>query len=283
MPHGKHHRYRRNMKTRSCFAIASYLVGILLLHATACAHGAPQGLPLASNVLARLVQRAAHVAKDGKAEKYTYEKRSLLEELNAEAAVMRSTEKLYKVVLIQGWPFSRLIKIQGRELSEAEIRKEDQREQEFRNKIAGRDLSKRAEREAAGITPEVVARYNFKVLSQDLYQNRMTLVLDFTPKASNPENTIPDRIYNRLAGRIWVDDEDAEIAKMDVHLTEDLSLGWLGVLGSLRECHLILERQRLSDAIWVNAKQSLVLVGRKLLKSMRFRAIEESTGFHREP
>ncbi len=270
------------MRGRHYAEVLGYLIGILFLHAVGSAYAASPGLPSSSNLLARIVARAANVAKDSKSGTYTHEKRAVLEELNSESEVSRSTEKLYKVIVVRGWTFSRLIKIQGKELSEAEIRKEDKREQEFNSKIAGRDLSGKSERVTATITPELIARYNFEVLRKDLYQDRKTWVLDFRPKSSNPEKTIPDRIYNRLAGRIWVDDEDAEIAKLDVHLTEDLQLGWLGMLGSLKECHLILERQRMPDAIWVNAKQCAALVGRKLFKSFRFRATEESSGFHRE-
>jgi len=239
-------------------------------------------LPSATNVLNRVIERASHVARDAKDEKYSYAKRTLTQELNSQGEVIQSTEKKYKVLLVLGWPFSRVVQIQGQQLSAAEIRKEDEREQDFNNKLEGRDLKKMREKKEAWIKPELLARFNFNVVSNATYANRQAWVLEFKPKAGAPENTVQDRIYNRIAGLLWIDEEDAEIARLEAHLNEDLSLGWLGMLGSLKTCDLTLERHRMPEGIWVNANQKLLLVGRKLLSTMRYRATEESSGFQRE-
>jgi len=208
---------------------------------------------------------------------------SLVQELNSQGEVIQSTEKKYKVLLIRGWPFSRLVEMQGQQLSEMEMRKEDQKEEEFRKKIAGRDFQKMREKKEAWIKPELLTRFNFNVISNAVYANRQTWVLEFKPKAGGPENTVQDRIYNRIAGCLWIDVEDAEIARIEAHLNEDLSLGWLGMLGSLKTCNLTLERQKMPEGVWVNAKQILLLVGRKIFSTMRYRATEESSGFRHEP
>jgi len=240
-------------------------------------------LPSATNVLNRVIDRASHLARDGNDEKYSYAKRTLTQELNSQGEVIQSTEKKYEVLLVRGWPFARLVQIQGQQLSEADIRKEDEREQQFRSKLEGRDLKKMREKKEAWIKPELLARFNFKVVSNAVYANRQTWVLEFKPKAGAPDNTVQDRIYNRIAGILWIDQEDAEIARVEAHLNKDLSLGWLGMLGSLKTCDLTLERQRMPEGVWVNAKQILLLVGRKLFSTMRYRAAEESSGFQREP
>jgi hypothetical protein len=238
------------------------------------------GLPPATNVLQRVIERAAQVSRGEKNQKYSYSKRSLTEELNSRGEPTHSTEKLYRVELIRGWPFERLVQIQGHELSEEELEKENQREEKFRNRIAGKDLKQRRDRKEAWITPELLARYHFSVISNDVCQNRKALVLAFKPKPNNPETTVEDKLFNRFAGLLWIDNEDAEIAKLDVHLTEDISLGWVGMLGSLKECHLTLQRQRMPEGTWVNSKHTLSIIGRKLLSTMRIRSSEESSGFH---
>ncbi len=242
-----------------------------------------QELPSATNVMARVVERASKVAASEKSEPYCYKKLSIIQELNSKGQVIESTEKKYEVVLIQGWPFSRLVQVQGQKLSETEMRREEQKEQEFRNKAVGRDLKRmRAKREVL-ITPELIDRFNFTVISNALHQGRKILVLEFKPKPNYPENTVQDRIYDRFAGLLWVDTEDAEIAQVEVHLIGDLSLGWLGMLGSLRECNLCLCRQRMPEGVWVNTTQKIFILGRKLLSTIRYRSFEESTDFHRAP
>jgi len=236
-------------------------------------------LPPATNIVQRILERAAQVAQGDTGPKFTYSKRSVTQELNSRNEVVHSTEKKYNVVLIQGWPFERLIQVQGKQLSEAELRKEEQREQTFRNKIAGRELKQRKDRKEAWITPELIGRYRFIVVSNDVCRNRKAFVLAFKPKPGNPDETIEDKICNRLAGLLWVDSEDSEIARLEVHLTDDLSLGWMGMLGSLKECNLTAQRQKMPEGTWVNTKHVLQIVGRKLVSTMRYRSIEESSDF----
>src|SRR5262245_4468197 len=236
-------------------------------------------LPPATNIVQRLLERASQVAQGDTRPKFTYSKRSITQELNSKGEVIHSTEKNYNVVLIQGWPFDRLIQVQGKQLSETELRKEEQREQAFRNKIAGRDLKQRKDRKEAWITPELIGRYHFTVVSNDLCRDRKAFVLAFKPKPGNLEETIEDKICNRLAGLLWVDSEDAEIARLEVHLTGDLSLGWMGMLGSLKECYLTAQRQKMPEGTWVNTKHVLQIVGRKLVSTMRYRSVEESSDF----
>lgn len=258
-------------------------LALALLAPAKCYAASASTSPSAADVMARVVDRAAQVAKTGDTEKYTYVKQSLFEELSVSGAALHSTERTYQVQLIGGWPFSRLIKVQGVELTPADMARENQRERDFRNKLAGRDLDKAARARQPLVLPELIGRYNFTVLSNDTYQARDTVVLQFTPKPANPEATLQDRIYNRLAGCIWVDQQEAEVARLRVHLTEEFSLGWVGMLGSLKQCELSLDRLRMSDGTWVNARHTLLLIGRKLLSPMRYRTTEESSDFHRAP
>ena len=264
------------------YCLTAAFVFLAIQVASSATASVSASLPSATNVLNQVIERASHVARDGNDEKYSYAKRTLTQELNSKDEVIESTEKKYKVLLVRGWSFSRLVQIQGQQLSEAQIRKEDEREQEFRSKLEGRDLKKMREKKEAWIKPELLARFNFNVVSNAVYANRQTWVLEFKPKAGAAENSIQDRIYSRIAGFLWIDQEDAEIARLEAHLKEDLSLGWLGVLGSLNRCDLTLERQRMPGGVWVNAKQTLLLVGRKVFSTVRYRATEESSGFQRE-
>ena len=92
---------------------------------------APQGvsagelLPEPSEVTRRMVERSQTVAQADHGSQYTYQKRSFLQHLDAVGNPLKSEEKLYQVTLIGGFPFKRLVRIQGRELSREELRTED--------------------------------------------------------------------------------------------------------------------------------------------------------------
>lgn len=241
---------------------------------------AAERLPAASDVIQRMIQRAQTIVRNDQGPHYTYGKRSLIEELDAHGKPLRSTERLYQVVLVAGFPFNRLVKVQGRELNAEELKKEQEREERFQQKFTAMDAKKMAARKEAWVTFQLMDRYQFQVRERVIFNNRPTLVLTFKPREEKlPTKTIRDKVLNRLAGTVWVDEEEAETAKLSVNLTETLSLGWFGVLGSLSKCDVSLERQRMPESVWVNAKQALLIHYRKLTATKFFRTTEESSDF----
>jgi hypothetical protein len=268
----------RRVPRAVCWLAAS--VGL----AFSVAHGrAASDFPAASNVIHHVIQRAQQVAESGEEARYTYDKRALLEELDADGRVTKSIEKLYKVVLIGGLPFPKLVKVQGRDLSPAELEKQNKREEKFRQKITQVDVKEKARKKEAWISKELVDKFDFTVTKRESVEGRPTLVLVFVPTAAvTSSKSMEDKVLGRVVGTIWIDEQDFEIAKVETKLRGSLSLGWLGMIGSLSKFDMTLIRQRMPDGAWVNVKQTMWVVARKLFESIRFKNLEESSGFAKE-
>src|SRR4051812_37340595 len=86
---------------------------------------AAENLPTSSNLVARLIERSRLVASVERTNPYTYDKRSVTAELDEKDRVIKSTEKLYKVMLIGGVPFPRLVKVQGKGLTPQQLEREN--------------------------------------------------------------------------------------------------------------------------------------------------------------
>jgi hypothetical protein len=251
-----------------------------LLSCYPCNRGAAAALPAASEVTRRMIERAQAVAQAEQGPQYTYEKRSLLERLDASGQPVSSAEKLYQVTLTCCLPFNRLVKVQGRDLTAEELKKEQDREERFQRQFASTDRQKLVARKEALVTPELLDRYQFTVKERVILRDRPTLVLTFKPREGDlPSGTIQDKLLNGMAGTLWIDEGDADTARLVVNLVEPVSLGWFGWLGSLTRFELSLERQRMPDGVWVNTKQAFLMQCRKLATTLRFRATEESSGF----
>lgn len=243
---------------------------------------AAESLPETSQVLRRMVERSQAVAAAERGPRYLYDKRSVVEELDAQGQTIKSEERLHEVTLIAGFPFNRLVKVQGRELTAEELKKEQRKEERFRQRIASADPKVMAARKEAWVTGALLDRYQFVVQDRVTLSNRATLVLNFRPKTNSvPAKTLRDKLLNRMAGTVWVDEQEAEAVKLEVALKEPVSFGWLGILGSLDRCELALERQRLPEGLWANTRQILLIHGRKLAGALRVRATEQSSGFRK--
>ena len=254
----------------------------VLLSCLPCRGRDAEQLPGASEVTQRVIERSQAVARAAQVPPYTYQKRALRESLDATGRPLTSEEKLYQVTLIEGRPFNRLVKIQGRELSSEESRREDAREAKFRRRFISADAKEPAARKEGVMTPELLGRYQFAVEQRVVLSHRPTLVLTFKPKVENlPSKTVQDKLLNRLAGKLWIDEVDADPARLEASLVEPVSVGWFGMLGSLSRFDVSMERQRMPDGVWINTKQALLIQGRKLTATMRFRSTEESSGFQK--
>lgn len=275
-------RMKRHRQRDGRILVVLIIAGLLSCLVSACPCQAAEDLPSASDVLRRMLERAQAVARDEQGIHYAYEKRSLLAHLDAAGQTVKSEEKLYEVTLVAGYPFNRLVKIGGRELTPEELKRQQRKEERFRQRFTSHNLTNMAARKEAWLTPQLLERYDFAVKERVVLNDRPVLVLTFSPKKGElPENAIADRILNRMAGTVWIDEQDAEAAKLSVNLTDSLSLGWFGMLGSVSRCDLNLERQRMPEGVWVNARQIFQIQCRKLTSTLRFRSTEESRGFRR--
>lgn len=256
------------------------ILGVLSFFLSTDACQAAERLPLASEVLRRMVERAQAVARDELGAHYTYQKRSLLDHMDAEGKTVKSEEKFYEVMLVAGFPFNRLVKIRGRELTPEELKKEQHKQERFQHRFTQQSITNMAARKEAWVTPQLLERYDFAVKKRVVMNDRPALVLTFSPKKGKlPEKAVTDKILNRMAGTLWIDEQEAETVKLAVNLTDSLSMGWFGMLGSVNRCDLSLERQRMPEGVWVNARQILQIQYRKLTSTQRFRSTEESSKF----
>jgi hypothetical protein len=270
------------IKLRRCDAgFPTMLLVVGLLSGLAAQGRVTDPLPSASEVTRRMLEHAQAVAETEQGPQYTYEKRSVLEELNSAGRALTSEEKIYEVRLIRGLPFNRLVRIQGRALTPEESKREDAREEKFQQKFVSADRRKIAARKEALVTPELLNRYDFVVKQRVAISNRPTLVVTFQPKAGDlPSRSVEDKILNRLAGTLWIDEAEADTARVQANLVEPLSMGWFGWIGSLTRCDMSLVRQRMPDGVWVNSRMALFIQCRKLISTQLFRFTEESRGFN---
>jgi hypothetical protein len=269
------------MRPLTFLKIGCGLIGICWLTA---ANASDQTLPNARDVVSAMLERSAMVAGDEKSQPWAYDKVSVTDQLGDDGNVTSTVEKIHRVRVYRGVPFSRLVKIQGQPLSPAELRKEDKREAEFRKRISGRDPGQVASKKEPLIMKDLVDRYRFEVRKRELIDGRPTLQVVF---AIDPEKlvekSLQDRILNRLAGTVWVDEATSEVARLDVYLTRSFSLGILGILGSLSECRFNLTRKPMPDGTWLPHLQETQITARKLSTSVHFRVKERCSNFQPEP
>ena len=236
-------------------------------------------LPSGDQVIRRMMDRSTAMATATNAPAWAYDKRTVMEKLDSDAKVEERTEKLYRVQIIRGMPLSQLVKVEGRDLNEAEIKKENQREAAFQKQLSGRDPKRAVKQRESFITTNLIERFEFKALRREAVGGRQTIVVSFEPKPGKDDGSIQDRLLSRMAGMLWVDEATSDVARLQVQLTKGFSMGLLGVLGSIKECRMNLESKPMTDGTWLPEKTTMSISARMFLSSIRFQMEETSSNF----
>src|SRR5258708_18234244 len=106
------------------------LASSLWVPALSCQYAGPADgtLPGASQVMQLVVQRAYDVSRERQANQYAFEKRSINEELDASGKPTKTKQETYQVIPIGGVLFSRLVKVQNRDLTPEELEVQNRKE-----------------------------------------------------------------------------------------------------------------------------------------------------------
>jgi hypothetical protein len=224
--------------------------------------------------LARGQYRAAAVGRPA----YTYTKVLVAEELDTAGKVKKREEKVYAVRFQAGSTSMKLLEVDGRPLSGVELRKQTEDEAKS-DRSLGPSKSGNGDRRENLLTSDLVARYVFTLAGSSSINGRTAIELSFKPKTpAAPPHHFLDRLLGRVSGTIWIDAEDFEIARAEIHLDSPVDLVG-GVLGSLKAMGYTLLRTRLPDGQWFNASSKANFEGRKFLLSTSVRTSSNYSNF----
>ena len=115
------------------------------------------------------------------------------------------------------------------------------------------------------LNEDLINRFDFTMAGNDVVNGRPAILIDFVPaKKDLPENNLKERFINKAAGRVWIDAEDYSLVKADLHLTQQVNIGW-GLIGSVWKFTYGFERLRTADGFWYPADVHWHVEGREVI------------------
>jgi len=226
--------------------------------------------PTPDEIIRRGLARAKWVKEEKPDLKYTYTLVEVVEKLGEGDTVKERNETTYEAVLLDGYRYFRLVGKDGKSLAAKDLKREQERERKFRERIAKKPLTAHDD-ENLEFNEELVSRYTFTLAGKEMVNGRSTFVLTFEPKSSRlPMRKPMDKLLNNLAGQVWIDEQDYEVARVEAKLIKEVGFGW-GLLGNLRRFDFHMEQVRLDDGTWMMSHFQMYLDGRKLFSRLHLR------------
>jgi hypothetical protein len=125
---------------------------------------------------------------------------------------------------------------------------------------------------------KMLERFEIDLIGIRVWQGRDVFQLEFKPRNPGSGSSIQDRFLNKIEGRVFIDCEEFEIAKLQLRLDGEIEI-WKGLLGKARKLKVNLERTRLAPGVWAEQKMETQMDFRMLLKSTREKSLIESYDF----
>ena len=115
------------------------------------------------------------------------------------------------------------------------------------------------------LNQDLVNRFEFTMVGRELLNGRPAWMVDFVPANKPlPERNLKERFINQAAGRVWIDAADYSLVKADLHLTQQVNVGW-GLIGAVWKFNYGFERERTTDGLWFPHEVHWHLEGREVI------------------
>jgi hypothetical protein len=190
---------------------------------------------------------------------YTYIERDEEHRVDGKGQVKSTEVRTYEVMELYGEQVQRLIEKDGKPLNAKDAAKEEEKIQKVidkrKNESEG-DRRKRQEKEAKErederkFVREVADAYNFNLVGTEVLGDREVWVIDGEPRPGFEPHMKESKLLTKVRGRVWIDKNDLQLAKMDVEILDTISWG-LFLARIHKGTRFTLEQTRVNDEVWL--------------------------------
>ena len=199
-------------------------------------------------------------------ERYTYRMSRRTYEVSAFGKVTAGPEKLFEVGPSPVDPkqeYRRLVAVGGRLLSEAELRRQDEKHRaealEARDRRLketphehARRLQKESEEaeESREQLDDALRVFAFEEVGREAVDGRSLLVVSLTPRLDARARTRAGKQMKKLRGRAWIDEAAGQLVRIEMEVVEDIGLGF-GIIGHVDAgSRMVYRRAPQADGTW---------------------------------
>jgi len=224
------------------------------------------------------------IENDKRQRDYTYINREVQHNLDGKGTTKSTEVKTYEVLEIYGTQVQRLIEKDDQPLDAKEAAKEEEKLQKIidkRKNESDDDRRKREEKEikeredGRKFVREVADAYDFKLVGTEEVGGREAWVIDGEPRPGFEPHMKEAKFLSKFHGRVWIDKNDLQLAKMDIEAIDTVSVGW--VLARIHKgTRVMLEQTRVNDEVWLPRHLTFKLDARvALLKGYKVEGDQE--------
>jgi hypothetical protein len=200
-------------------------------------------------------------------ENYTFHRTITEEDLDDKGAVVKTTSQEREIFFVNGHRIGRLVKKNGVELKDSEEKNERARVQ----KMVETSMKATPKRKGgqASMIAEILPMANISNPRRVTFHGRGTIAFDFTGDPHAKGKGINENAAKKMAGTLWFDEADRQVARMEVHFYDNFRIGG-GFLANVQKGTTFeVERSPIGDGLWMETSSDEHVSVRIVVKNFR--------------
>jgi hypothetical protein len=199
-------------------------------------------------------------------ENYTFH-RITTEDLDDKGAVVKTTTQEREIFFVNGHRIARLVKKNGVKLTASEEKNEQARVKKL-VEMSMKSPPKRRRGQFSMIA-EILPMATVSNPRRVSLHGRSTLAYDFTGDPQAKGKSTNENAAKKMAGTLWFDEIDHQVARMEVHFYENFRIGG-GFLASVQKGTMFeVERSPIGDGLWMETSNDQHVSARIVVRNFR--------------
>jgi hypothetical protein len=208
-------------------------------------------------------------------ENYTFREVQQTDDLDSSGQVKKSESEESEIFFVNGHHIERLVKKNGKDLSADEQKKEQERVVKEVNKAIKLDPNKSLHEGEEISVSRILAIMKVSNPRRISLNGRDTIAFDFIGDPHAQTHGLAEDASKKMAGTVWVDEKDREVAKLTVHFDDNFHVGG-GLLANIQAgSSFQFEQAKINNEVWLPTGgeahlQARVLLVKGFRENMRF-------------
>lgn len=182
-------------------------------------------------------------------ENYTYREITETHELDKNGNVKKSETEEDDIFFVNTHEIDRTVKKNGKELSEGEQKKEQERVMKAVEKAQKTPAGEATEKNAVSIS-RLLSIMKVSRPRREMLDGRSTITFDFTGDPHAKTHGMAEDASKKLSGTLWIDEQDREVRKMIAHFDDNFHLGF-GLFSVGKGSNFTFDQKLVNNELWL--------------------------------
>jgi hypothetical protein len=251
------------MHVSGIFRFAALILPLIPAPGTQAQQPANQPIPDIHQLMSEVREHQKNLEKT--IENYTFNTSMVIQDLDSKGQVTKTETKEFEEFFVHGAQIGRLVKKDGKPLTDEEQKKETERVTKTVEN-AEKPKTEDPKKEEQGLSlSKILEAADVRNPRREIYRGRPTFVFDFVGRKDFKAHNASEDVSKKLQGTVWIDEADRIVAHLDVSLIDNFHVAG-GLLANIEKgSNFHFDQAPINGEVWLQTGVDATMQARILL------------------